>query len=519
MITSPNEQKFALFLLSVAEMEEDLETYRRIIKKVPGGVDTYGIFNFVDTHQQKIIDEFGLMDFLSKNDILSTHQEVKQLITFYDADLDGGLNYGEFLNIILPNKEDVEADFDVELMNNISNSGFKINTTRENNYKHTVYNLTLQILEKELNLSRIFLQEEENVKQENFFNIIERSGRKYFKYDELKKFFNRNALVVSDDDVNSVIRRLDIDRDGKVSTIEFYSVFNCKRGRAKPKDFRDDFSHSYSQIFHESKRESPSNFMGNSDASYASTKIYSKTPDRGIKKDLNNSSVQKFGRHFKYKLQNHVPTYIPKLKPKIPNLIPKYRSADHDYPSKEEIQFFDFLRNLIEIENGIEQLKCNLSLKDDFNLERIFYTFETEGKQYVTLSEFKEGLNKLDLFPTTEEINTLLKKYDLNKTGVLYFIDFCDIFYPVNSELRINLENKAIRDVEKYNYGYFTNETVKLVRQLLSSLLIGEWKIEALRKQLNELKRFSMIEIFKKIDIENNKYILDEDVRDMYIIA
>lgn len=89
------------------------------------------------------------------------------------------------------------------------------------------------------------------------------------------------------------------------------------------------------------------------------------------------------------------------------------------YISFEEENFISYFRDLLDLENQIEKAKCELIIKSDFNIEDAFSIFEIDRRGYLTDLDVKYGLNSLDIFPTQEEINLLIKRYDIRGEGIL----------------------------------------------------------------------------------------------------
>ncbi len=89
--------------------------------------------------------------------------------------------------------------------------------------------------------------------------------------------------------------------------------------------------------------------------------------------------------------------------------------------SYEEENFNSYLNQLIQYENEIESTKFNLIIKADFNVEDAFRIFELSGRGYLTELDIKYGMNSLDIYPSQEEINLLVKRYDLTKEGILVY--------------------------------------------------------------------------------------------------
>ncbi len=77
----------------------------------------------------------------------------------------------------------------------------------------------------------------------------------------------------------------------------------------------------------------------------------------------------------------------------------------------EEHNFQAFLKDIIMWENEVERLKCDLALRSDFNLPDAFRVFEVDKRGYFDDLDFKYGANFLDVFPNSEEIALIFKRY------------------------------------------------------------------------------------------------------------
>lgn len=70
------------------------------------------------------------------------------------------------------------------------------------------------------------------------------------------------------------------------------------------------------------------------------------------------------------------------------------------------------LRDLIRIESEIEAEKTHLANKHDFNLTDAFKIFDQRGYGTIDTYELKDGLNAIGLFPTADEVELWVKRYD-----------------------------------------------------------------------------------------------------------
>ena len=57
----------------------------------------------------------------------------------------------------------------------------------------------------------------------------------------------------------------------------------------------------------------------------------------------------------------------------------------------------------------------------------IFSIFEVDGKGYIETDDLKQGLKLLGLNPSDFDIKLLMKRFDLNRQGLLTYSDCFDI--------------------------------------------------------------------------------------------
>ena len=124
----------------------------------------------------------------------------------------------------------------------------------------------------------------------------------------------------------------------------------------------------------------------------------------------------------------------------------KYILNKNEY---EYNQFTDYLRKAMDLENKIENLKIELSLRCDFNWEEIFRIFELEGRGFLSREDLAIGLNKFDLYPKDIDISLLLKRYDLKNEKCITYPDFFEMIVPFSKYHRLMVENRRINSDEK----------------------------------------------------------------------
>jgi Ca2+-binding EF-hand superfamily protein len=81
---------------------------------------------------------------------------------------------------------------------------------------------------------------------------------------------------------------------------------------------------------------------------------------------------------------------------------------------EEEEELVRALREQISLEKDLENAKISLISRPDFNLFDAFRIFDIDSRGYITLSDLKAGLNDISVFPTIDELELYVKRYDKN---------------------------------------------------------------------------------------------------------
>ena len=177
----------------------------------------------------------------------------------------------------------------------------------------------------------------------------------------------------------------------------------------------------------------------------------------------------------------------------------------------EEKQFIDYLKKAMALENKIENLKIELSLRCDFNWEEIFRIFELEGRGFISKDDLSIGFNKFDLYPKDIDISLLLKRYDLKDEGYITYPDFFEMIVPLSKYHRLMVENRRINtDTKNINLEEFNTETKQCIKNLFNEIIVGESALNKERQNFTSLKN-NFNDIFKLIDVEGKGYIGEKE--------
>lgn len=87
-------------------------------------------------------------------------------------------------------------------------------------------------------------------------------------------------------------------------------------------------------------------------------------------------------------------------------------------------------REQISLEKELDNAKISLVQRHDFNLYDAFRIFDMNANGYLSFTELKVGLNEIGVYPSVEELELFLARYDKNNDRRLRFSEFTDAFTP-----------------------------------------------------------------------------------------
>ena len=578
MISIETEARVAKILLYLAESEHNIEINRKYLSDSLE-FDPYQIFKIFDKDYKNRIDICNIIDFLNYKEIYANECEISLLIFFYDQDNDGSLSYPEFLNLIQSEKSIIK-------------------TNRNSNIKELPYNIEYSLgnlLEKEIELSRKLIPLLEELRNRNDFNIHNIfhliKGYSSITPQNLRDFLLKNKADFIQDDVKAIMKRLDINHDGRIDLCEFHSFFgfpscvNCcslnpcsKCGCCCCQECYCDPCYSRCNLTKKSVSSKnifigkiPSNdltkktedilnntglFNNSNNSTFYKSNILSDRYNNNdfmtplIKKNINqNLSSSNYIPNYKFKENYIKPNYNqniqkdnfignninPNLSLRLspqrkypplntcytcknnPCICPKNNYSPIKLPSntfkknnnnisdeKEEDNLLNkYLKNLMDAEKRIEDLKMELAMRDDFNCEDAFRIFEKNNKGFLTNEDLKNGLISLDIYATDSDIRSLMKRYDLNKKGFLNYVDFFDMIVPYEKDFRNLVEDKSPKSCCACKSPDIFMFTTKLfLKNLFKDLIDYENKLNLMKKNY-DIINMNLRDIFNSIDISN----------------
>jgi len=156
------------------------------------------------------------------------------------------------------------------------------------------------------------------------------------------------------------------------------------------------------------------------------------------------------------------------------------------------------LKDTILDNKMLEKKRIDLSLRNDFCLTELFSIFDQRSTAYINLSDFQKFSydNKIDL--DTEDICIIIDRYDKDRDGMLSYNEFCNIFYPENSEYRNKLRERVTRKV--FRFEDYCAITIGLLIDLMKNIIITEENFDLNKFRLSDGRVLSSDDIFGFLD-------------------
>ena len=217
MCSIETQKRIAKLFLILAEGERSIEISRQVLSDLKE-FDPYQIFKNLDIEKKNKIDAYNIIDYLRDKGIYASEEEAQLIILFYDQDYDTYLSFSEFINLIQSEKIEQKMpcrSSSSELPYNVDYSFSKL-------------------LEKEVDLARNVIYALQEIKCRYDFNIhnIFHSVKSFNSITpgSIRIFFGKNEITYLESDIKAIIKKLDLNKDGRIDLCEFHALLgfpNC----------------------------------------------------------------------------------------------------------------------------------------------------------------------------------------------------------------------------------------------------------------------------------------------------
>ena len=490
-------QKLFLTLLSELNIEEaKVDELRKNLYSQPN-FNPYIIFKRFDMNNNDLVTIDNIMKFLEINCVNYNITEVKTIINFYDTDNLNGLNYSNFINLILPddnlydNKDEIREQYPLKFL------------------PYPIEYAVCRIFEKELFIARKINQIKEEIKRRKDFSILGlflniRGNNENINSEVLKNYIRNNGFDLFYNDIKRIMKRINICKSGYITIDDLQKFFDVDKVTSSKQVMNDRIINDLIRKGDENNSNSKFYNIQKSKMQISDNLTLRNIPIRNEQNKNNVNTNSHFSNLQNQNIQNpnqNINTQNINLNQNtfnnnnIPQIdVKKFISND----SKLNI-CINILKLISETEIQIENQKIELSLREDFNIKDAFNFFCVSKKNYITEYDLKITLNNLGLYPNNDDITLLMKKYDISNNGLLNFIDFFDMLVPFNKEYRNRMEKKSQLIITKDSKVFF-DTTLFFLKNFFIFLIESEKKIEIMRQELYKGTNNAVMKLFNEID-------------------
>ena len=223
MLSEQTKELIFSFFSALLEGERKIESARKALNTCPD-FDPYVLFNRLDYQRKSFLTEENLLNFALLNKTEASLSQGKYVILFYDTNSKRCINYNEFLNLVLCN------DF-YTMRHNETNQVTQTKEHQGNNYmSYETENKFCELLRCEFELVETIDKIQADMKSYGDFSVallmnMLNGNKCYLSYDVLEKYFVSHHSQVSKEDINGLLKRLDLKRNGRIEMSELEKIF------------------------------------------------------------------------------------------------------------------------------------------------------------------------------------------------------------------------------------------------------------------------------------------------------
>lgn len=182
---------------------------------------------------------------------------------------------------------------------------------------------------------------------------------------------------------------------------------------------------------------------------------------------------------------------------------------------REEDELVTSLRDFIQLERELESNKVSLALKSDFNMTDAFKIFDQRYLGNVTVHDLRDGLSAIGVFPTSEEVELFLTRYDEDHDRRLTMREFENAFLAQDSYYA----SMVTRRPSNYRHPLyrrddcFYSDTAIEFRNMWRVHFKVESQAETIRRRLASSPYFNVYEAFNSLDLNDNNSISADEFK------
>ena len=128
---------------------------------------------------------------------------------------------------------------------------------------------------------------------------------------------------------------------------------------------------------------------------------------------------------------------------------------------------------------------------------------DNRKKGWLVAPDLHDILTEFGQYCHKDDVNTFIRRYDLDSDGRLLYSDFCDAFTPKDQYYASVLNSRQThyihRDISVFNY--FEPETRDMLFRAFKIHFEIEESIELIKKRMTRRPKFNLTDTFKFLDL------------------
>jgi Ca2+-binding EF-hand superfamily protein len=316
------------------------------------------------------------------------------------------------------------------------------------------------------------------------------------------------------ENINSLLKRLDSDRDGRTSYLDFkYSISGDDEVGTLEEPLVKRQKGLYKPL--DSPQHKASTLVGK----YALTT--SEILDESFKTPKKKLAVKDFAKERTTTSQKEYTIPIEEYKAKrvqdsgiasrfTSSQSPEVPPLKEDLYSKWEYELAKVFKSQLLIDSELESIKAQLNSQPDFILSNAFDYFDCKEMRSIALYELKKGLGRLGVKYKEESLMLLMKRYDLDMNGSLSYYEFIKMLSPI-----IASPLPVIKPPTTHNDEIeFEGTTKRILTDTFRSLIRTEEITETIRVKARTLE---LEEAFIKCDKDKKGFVTKKDLHEFML--
>ena len=432
------------------------------------------LFIFLDFEKNGFLTPKNIIHFLEKTKPNFDEQHIRYLIHTYDKDEDYNLNFNEFINLILPIKNETLRE---KILNKLKEKSDKNNNNNDiPNEVNIIFN---ELITEELFFINMSLKAIKKIYDspkfttyDVFIDIVKKDS--YITNENLSLFLKENNFQIKhQNDLYMIMFRIDADNDNKISYPEFQDIFF------------------------------PLKYLEKNNAINEAKKKIKQINNEPIKKEKENIDINTcfpYTNHLNYNYDIYKYDFRPKSNKKYQLLNNNINYKNNSEKNKYESAYYqNFINN---VNYNLEKIKTNIIINNDN-----YHIKEKQKNDDTEIKIIDDKKNKINIDLNNRQIQSIDKNYQKINSDKYNFLSN-DRNKKLEKSLTFEIKLSSHVQIEK-------NEQLKKTTEEKKEIKEENKKDNITNNNSNNIKENNNLNnSIKKEEIINSNNIQVENIED-----